>query len=76
MGSEQRADGWRDALAILAGALREDYEGIGTVLESSASRPVISALASMLFESLRDRDIDPAGWVRDQQARARDDLAE
>jgi len=31
----------------------------------------MAALASMLFEALRSQGVDPAGWVRDEQARAR-----
>ena len=70
----KNADGWRDALAILAAALDEDFEGISTVVAHSNVPTVIGALASMLFEALRDRDINPAEWVADQQTRARDEL--
>ena len=68
------ADAWRDALAILAAALEGDEEGVGAVVIHCDVHRVIGALSSMLFEVLRDRDIDPAGWVADQQARSRDEL--
>lgn len=72
--SHERADAWRDALAILATALEGDEDAVGTVVINADVPRVIGELASMLFEALRDRDIDPAEWVAGQQARARDEL--
>ncbi len=70
----EQAGGWRDALAILAGALAGDHEAVGAVIVNCNPVLVVPALASMLFEALRDRGADPAEWVAAEQARALHDL--
>lgn len=65
---ERVSDGQRDALAFLGAVIREDYEGIETVLQHCEGYMLVSALASMLFAALQDRQVDPADWVANEQA--------
>jgi hypothetical protein len=71
----EAADGWRDALAILAGALAGDHEAVGTVILNCDPLAVVGALAAMTLGALRDAGTDPAQWVAAEQARALQDLA-
>jgi hypothetical protein len=75
MPGPDHADAERDALAILAAALAEDVDGVGTVVFNCCVPKVIGALSGMLFEALRDQGHDPAEWVAAWQARAREELA-
>jgi hypothetical protein len=70
MTPDEREDSRRDALAIMAGALRDDDAAVEVVVANCDLEYVTGALVSMVFELLRDRDISPAEWVADQQARA------
>ena len=63
-------DGWLDALAFLAACLREDTEGIEAVLGNCDGAIMVSALASMLFCALDDRQVDAAAWVENEQQMA------
>jgi hypothetical protein len=65
--ADRRADGWRDALAIVAAYLREDVEGVGTVVDHCEPPLVIAGLVSALLQALTDRQVDPADWVRNEQ---------
>ena len=66
----RRADGWLDALAFLSACQREDTEGIEAVLKNCDGAMVVSALASMLFCALDDRQVDAAAWVENEQQMA------
>jgi hypothetical protein len=63
-------DARRDALAILSAGLAGDEEGIEAVLVNSNVPMVVGTLAGLLFEVLRDHDVDPAAWVAEQQGRS------
>jgi hypothetical protein len=64
------ADSHRDALAILAAAIRDDDEGISAVLAGASVTGVIGIFAGMVLGLVRESGSDPAQWVEAEQARA------
>jgi len=71
--SSQGADAYRDALAILGARIAEDYEGAGVIAENCNMTLVMTAMAAMLLDQLRDQGIDPAAWVKREQERPGED---
>jgi hypothetical protein len=62
-----RQEGWLDALAFLEAVRGEDYEGVETVLNNCTGYMLVSSLASMLFVSLEDRQVDVAAWIDNER---------
>jgi hypothetical protein len=65
---ERQADGWADALAILSAALRDDTDALTVIVDNCDVPVVVAGLASMVFRALRDRQVDLADWVANEQA--------
>jgi hypothetical protein len=65
---QRQADGWGDALAILSAALRGDEDAVAVIMDNCDAPVVVAALAGMVFRALRDRQVDVADWVANEQA--------
>lgn len=62
-------DGRRDALALIAGRLAGDDDGVLAVWHGASNHVMILAAAcGLLVDLLDDHGVDPATWVAGKQA--------
>lgn len=65
---EEYAEGEKDALAILAAMVRDDWDVLAVFEEQSDVNRVNAGLVNLFFAVLAEHDVDPAEWIAGRQA--------